>query len=341
MLHGTTETDLAQLSALLPDCTPDPPHSEDCQQFLTIKDSIAVLNGRHQRVMQALVDATDLLPTILTKITSDMQTLYENISLTPDTAPESIEVGVIPGPSSVTPPDAGEKKILTLYKALAPTITYTLNEQNQIANSLLGLPAATQKQSVATITALYAAPRFEGSGGAFFSWLPNRTFSNVTNVAVTGGVPAPTSIQIEMTKTTPPLIVPFAAANYRISPEFTWLGGRRGAVYLTAGVGLNAYDIQVEYPAGLSFSWRYLMISPLYHLGHGTHLIDGERVGQTWCQYGNGATATSSPPVCAGAPPAPATKSYWTGQFAIGISVRVPTTYASTKDLPYAPVSSH
>ena len=74
-------------------------------------------------------------------------------------------------------------------------------------------------------------------------------------------------------------------------------GGRRGAVYLTAGVALNPYDTQVEYAGGLSFSWRYLMISPLYHLGHATHLIDGETVGQTWCDYGGTATATSSPPL--------------------------------------------
>lgn len=330
-LNATLTKDFARLSALLPGCTPDQPHpSEDCQKYLKIKASIADLNGRHDRVAQALSDATDLLPGILTTLTPNMETLFENIRLTSDSTLEAVEVGVIPGPDSIPPSDAGEKKILTVYKALAPTITYTLNEQNEIANSLLSLPAATQKQSIATISALYAAPRFEGSAGAFFSWLPNRTYSNVTNVAVTGGVPAATSIQIEMTKTTPPLIIPFGAANYRISPEFTWLGGRRGAVYLTAGVGLNAYNTQVEYPAGFSFSWRYLMVSPLYHLGHGTHLIDGEMVGQTWCQYGNGATATSTPPLCTGAPPAPATKTYWTGQFAIGISVRVPTTYAST-----------
>lgn len=327
----TLAADFAQLKALLPECAPhQPTPSEDCQQFLEIQDSIAVLNARHDRVAQALSDATDLLPGILTALTPNMETLFENIRLTPDTAPESVEVGVIPGPDSIPPSDGGERKILTVYKALAPTITYTLNEQNEIANSLLSLPAATQKQSIATLTELYAAPRFEGSAGAFFSWLPNRTFSNVTNVAVTGGVPASTSIQIQMTKTTPPLIIPFGAANYRISPEYTWLGGRRGAVYLTAGVALNPYDTQVEYPAGFSFAWRYLMISPLYHLGHGTHLIDGEMVGQTWCTYASGATSMSSPPLCAGAPPAPSTKTYWTGQFAIGISVRVPTTFSST-----------
>ncbi len=318
-------------------CIPDQQNpSTDCQQYLSTGAAIDALNQRHDWVSRALSDATVLLPGIITKATTDMQSVYEYIRLTPDASPEDpVLVGVIPGPNSGPAPTDAEKNLF-LYKSLAPTITYTLNEQNEIANSLLGLPAATQKQSVETITALYAAPRFEGSTGAFFSWLPNRTYSNLTNVSVGSCVPSPTcvpaatSIQIEVTKTTPPLVIPFASANYRISPEYTWLGGRRGAVYLTAGVALNPYDTQVEYAGGLSFSWRYLMISPLYHLGHATHLIDGETVGQTWCDYGGTATATSSPPLCAGAPPAPSTKMYWTGQFAIGISVRVPSTFSST-----------
>jgi hypothetical protein len=184
-----------------------------------------------------------------------------------------------------------------------------------------------------TITMLYAEPRFEVSAGAFLSRLNNRTFSNITDVTITNGTPIPANVKLIETKTTRPLIIPFAAGNYRMSSEFTWpgwLGGRRGAIYGTFGVGLNPYNTQVEYFGGFSISWRYLMISPVYHLGHDTHLTQGEQVGQIWCQYGGGATATSSPPACAGSPPAPSTKTFWTGAFAVGISVRVPTTFTST-----------
>jgi hypothetical protein len=326
------QKDADELSRLVAPCSSDqksPP--PDCKDYLDLSKAISALGLRHERISSALSDAENLLPGMIPKITTDMETLYENIQLTPDANTiDPVVVGVIPGPKSGGQPTVVEKQALGTYKALAPQISYTLNEQNQIANSLLGLPSATQKQSIVTVSAVYAAPRFEGSAGAFFSWLPNRTFSNVTNVTVVGGVPAPTSIQIEMTKTTPPLVIPYAAANYRISREYTWLGGRRGATYLTLGVALNAYDTQVEYAGGFSFSWRSLMISPLYHLGHGIHLTDGETVGQTWCVYGNGATATSTPPLCTGPPPAPSTKTFWTGQFAIGISVRLPTTFTST-----------
>src|ERR1700693_3787442 len=113
-----------------------------------------------------------------------------------------------------------------------------------------------------------------------------------------GTMIAPVDVKIDMTKTGSPLVIPFAAANYRISPEYDWLGGRRKAIYATLGVGLNPYNTQVEYVGGFSFSWRYLMFSPLYHLGHGIHLTQGEQVGQIWCVYG--AASGSNPPPCAG-----------------------------------------
>ena len=178
------------------------------------------------------------------------------------------------------------------------------------------------------ITTLYAEPKFEVSAGAFLSWLPNRSFANKTEVTIKKGVPTATDVKIDMTKTVPPLVIPFPAANYRISPEYDWLGGRRKAFSATLGVGLNSSNTQVEYVGGFSFSWRYLMFSPLYHLGHGTHLTQGEEVGQIWCVYG--AASGSNPPACGGSPPSPTTKTYWTGAFALGISVRVPTTFSSS-----------
>jgi hypothetical protein len=263
----------------------------------------------------------------MTKISTDMQSLLTNILMARDTVHDPIPVGVISGPGSLNRPK-DEKKILAPYKALGPQIVYTLNAQNEVANSLLTLPTAAQKQAVVTITTLYAEPKFEVSAGAFLSWLPNRSFANKTEVTIKNGVPTPTDVKTDMTKTVPPLVIPFAAANYRISPEYDWLGGRRKALYATLGVGLNSYNTQVEYVGGFSFSWRYLMFSPLYHLGHGTHLTQGEEVGQIWCVYG--AASGSNPPACGGSPPSPTTKTYWAGAFALGISVRVPTTFSSS-----------
>ncbi len=300
---------------------PDP---DTYQKILTLKSE---LDARHQRVSDALTYAVDLLPTLITKISTDMQTTFANIVLTQDATDDPYFVGVIPPPGSLIY-RKDENTLLTPNKYLGPQITFTLNAQNEIANSLFTLPSATQKQAVASITALYAAPRFEVSAGAFFSWLPNPTFANKTDVVVTNGIPTPVDVKIDMTKTIGPLIIPFTAANYRISPEYNWIGGRRSAFYATLGLGLNPYNSQVEYVGGLSFSWRYLMFSPLYHVGHGIHLTQGEQVGQVWCQYG--AAAGSTPPPCGGSPPAPSTTNFWRGAFALGISVRVPTTYSAT-----------
>jgi hypothetical protein len=322
-----TYAELQNNLAALPQGKPD---DETYTKIQTLK---AQLDERKEQVSLAFTNSAILLPGFIAKASTDMQTLLTSISLAPGAPDQPTKVGTIPAPVSAGRRDNGEKKVLAAYNQLAPQVAYTLNVQNEIANPLLGLPSSTQKQPLVTITLLYAEPKFEVSAGAFLSWLNNRTFSNTTEVTITGVTPAPSDIKITESKTTRPLIIPFAAGNYRISPEFTWpawLGGRRGAVYGTLGVGLNPYNTQVEYFAGFSVSWRYLLLSPVYQLGHDTHLTEGEQVGQIWCQYGGGATATSTPPVCAGSPPAPSTKSFWTGAFALGISVRVPTSFSST-----------
>jgi hypothetical protein len=329
-IPATFDSTYGQLTNNLANLPTDKPDHETYQKIQTLK---AQLDERKAQVSRAIETYGVVLPGIITKVSSDMQTLLTNISVAVDVQRYPVRVGVIPSPVSAGHRNGGEQKVLAPYNQLAPQTVYTLNAQNEIANPLLGLPSSTQKQSLVTITLLYAEPRFEVSAGAFLSWLNNRTFSNNTDVTITNGRPVPSDVKIIETKTTRPLIIPFAAGNYRISPEFTWpgwLGGRRGALYGTLGIGLNPYNTQVEYFGGFSISWRYLMFSPVYQLGHGTHLTQGEQVGQIWCQYGGGATATSSPPLCAGAPPAPSTKNYWTGAFALGISVRIPTTFNST-----------
>lgn len=321
--YGDLQKNLAHLS-------PGKPNDDTYAQIQTL---VAQLDERKVQVSRAIETYSVVLPGFITKVSTDMQTLLTNISVAPNAPRDPVKVGTIPTPVSAGRHGGGEKKVLAPYNQLAPQVVYTLNAQNEIANPLLGLPSATQKQPLVTVTLLYAQPRFEVSAGAFLSWLNNRTFSNNTDVTITNGTPIPADVKLIETKTTRPLIIPFAAGNYRISPEFTWpgwLGGRRGAIYSTLGVGLNPYNTQVEYFGGFSISWRYLMFSPVYHLGHDTHLTQGEQVGQIWCQYGGGATATSSPPACAGAPPAPSTKTFWAGAFALGISVRVPTAFNST-----------
>lgn len=319
-------------SQLIVDLNNLPPDKPDHDTYQNIQILKAQLDEREAQVSRAILSYPVVLPGVLTKVSGDMQTLLTNISLAVDLPRDPVKAGVIPSPVKPGHPH-GEQKVLAPYDQLGPQTVYTLNIQNEIANPLLGLPSSTQKQALVTITLLYAEPRFEVSAGAFLSLLNNRTFSNSTDITITNGTPIPADIKLIETKTTRPLIIPFAGGNYRISPEFTWpgwLGKRRGAIYGTFGVGLNPYDTQVEYFGGLSISWRYLMFSPVYHLGHDAHLTQGEQVGQIWCQFGAGATAASSPPACAGAPPAPSTKSYWTGAFALGISVRVPTGFSNT-----------
>lgn len=298
----------------------------DATTFEQIQDLKKKLDDRKGRISQAIPTINELMPILVAKVSPDMQTLLANVNAVREQPADPTFLGAIPPPPFA--PTAANKR-LALYGALAPQITYTVNAQNEIANSLLSMPVATQKQAIASITVLYAEPHFEPSAGAFFSMLPNRTFANVTDTAVVDGVPAATDVRINMTKTIAPLVIPFVAGNYRISPEFTWLGRRRGALYATAGVALNPYNTQVEYAAGLSLSWRFLMFGPLFHLGHDSHLTGGEQPNQLWCQYA-GATPVAGVPACSSGPPNPATKMFWRGAFAFSIAVRTPTTYSST-----------
>ncbi|HEX4005471.1 MAG TPA: hypothetical protein VHX60_04805 [Acidobacteriaceae bacterium] len=292
------------------------------------------IEARYHRVQDEIGVYAFILPTAIGKITTDMQTLEGNIIVVPPPSapPPSVPptfVGDIPDPVSTDPADAGFHLIPS--RMLGRQTVYTLNAQNRILNSLLQLPAATQKQAVVTITALYADPRFEVSTGAFFSWMPNRTFANFTTVSIVGGTtPTQGEIIINETTSSPPEIIPFAAANYRLGHDFRSFAGRRGAVYGTLAVGLNPYNTTVEYAAGFSFSWRFLMFSPLFHIGENTHLTQGEMPNQVWCGYGSAYSATTTPPLCAGSPPAPSTTTFWRGAAAFGIGIRIPTTFAAT-----------
>lgn len=308
--------------------------SGDTEDYKKLERTSQVIEARHDRVANFLSGVMGAVPATLTKISTDMQNFYIALLNAPDKPAGIISLGVLYGPSAVDPSNEKVRKYLGVPIGVAPAVTYNVNVQNLITNTLLSAPAPTQRTLVAAIPLTFANPRFETSSGVFLSWLNNRTFANTTDVSVTttGTTQTPTQTDVKITETTTnrPLLIPYFAAHYRISPEWLWPGGRRGAFYVTGALGINPYLTDLEYAAGFGISWRYLMLSPVYHLGRSTHLTQGEQVGQIWCSYGSTATAMTIPPACAGAPPAPSTKDYLTGAFALGIGIRIPTIFVST-----------
>lgn len=257
----------------------------------------------------------------VTAINKDLQTYFVNLKETASaTYINNVEVGYIDDPHRLS------LQVANITRLLGRPVTYSINAVNQIAVMTTAVPTTAQKTSVATITVLYGDPIFEVSTGAILSFLPNRTFANQTLVNTnTSGIPATGNIIITQSLIRP-IVIPYVGANFRLGHDFL-VGRRRSAVYFTTAVGFNGYNTTAEYAVGPSFSWRMIMLSPLFHIGHDVHLTQGETVGEVWC---NTAAAPGSPTACSGAPPAPSSKSFWRGSFALGIGIRVPTSFGTT-----------
>jgi hypothetical protein len=196
-------------------------------------------------------------------------------------------------------------------KMVTRTITYALNTLNLVSNSQEAAPDPSKKKSLATVAINFAdtptgfsALRWEASAGVFFSTLPVRSFS-VAPVFTKGAVTDNTVAQNILH----PTVVPFAAANYRLTNDLGWTRWK-SAIYWTGAVGVNPNTVSADFASGLSISWRALMLSGLWHYGHDLRLTQGFAVGQSL-----GAAFKSSLP----------TQTFWTSSFAIGVSVRVPS----------------
>lgn len=190
-------------------------------------------------------------------------------------------------------------------------ITYALNALNLVANSQEAVPDPTKKKLLASIVINFAdspskpsALRWEASAGVFFSSLPVRSFSVAP--VFTSGVITDNKIAQNVLH---PTVVPFAAANYRISNDLGWTRWR-SAIYLTGAVGVNPNTVSADFASGLSISWRSLMFSPLWHYGHDVRLTQGLYVGESLGASFKGSLATQT---------------YWTSSFALGVSIRVPS----------------
>jgi len=192
------------------------------------------------------------------------------------------------------------------------TITYSLNTLNLVANPQEAVPDQNKKKLLTAVTINFAdtarrsigsAFRWEASAGAFFSTLPVRSFA-VAPVFTSGVITDKMIVQNVLH----PTVVPFAAANYRITndPPTRW----KSNIYWTGAVGINPNTVTADFATGPSISWRALMVSALAHFGHDVRLTQGLTVGQSL-----GAGFGGSLP----------TETHWATSFGIGLSVRVPS----------------
>lgn len=190
------------------------------------------------------------------------------------------------------------------------TVTYTVDTLNMVSNSLESAINPANKNTLATISVVYAgtsgvshysALRWEASAGVLLSTLPIRSFSAVP---VYSGSTVTSNVVRE--KAIYPTAVPFVAGNYKFENFHTrW----PSAMYGTIGVGLNPNTKSADFMLGISFSWRDLMFGVLCHFAHDVSLTDGfhdhEQLPATFSQ--------TVP-----------TRTHWTEALAFGISVRVP-----------------
>jgi hypothetical protein len=263
-----------------------------------------------------LVTQLSTLSGVLANVQKDFLTYYANINLTGGTL-LGTSAGGVPEPDGslglIFDPWDGTKQ--SVYpRFLGRNVTWSVNAVNQIGTSRTSVTTTASKTSIATITVIYANPHFEASAGAIFSFVHNRTFANVTQSSG--------AIDIQETGARPE-VIPFVAGNYRLHDFEVPLDHRRGAFYATAYVGLNPYTTLPEFGGGPTVSWRSFMLSAFYERAHDTKLIMGETLGPI-C----GTSATSIPPSCSTTPAAPTTSPFWVNGFGIGISIRVPTTFA-------------
>ena len=190
-------------------------------------------------------------------------------------------------------------------KLVTRQVTYAVDALNLAQNTADSIPDPKKKNTIVSVTVFYGDSKWEASAGTLFSTLAVRSFS--VNPIITGG--AVTDKQVGASPLYP-TVVPFAAANYRLTGDWKkpkW----RMATYWTFAAGINPNTLTADFATGPSISWRGLMFSGLWHLGHDTRLTQGLYKGES---LGTGYSGSAT------------TGTYWRfDRVAIGISVRVPS----------------
>jgi hypothetical protein len=238
----------------------------------SFQESVNRLRKRKVAIVNSMPAISSETGSAMDTISKDLNQYAMNLRLADGTGVHAVLGNIYdpifsanPGSSSRHPRKSGASAwTWTLMKFGRQTV-FSVNTVNLVDTSAALVPI-TQKKSIATITAVYADPIFEVSAGAFFSALPNRTFANQTQILQQAGCPdvnpvtppittVPTLCDVTIAEADRrPTIVPFAAGNWRLGPDFKWIDGRRGAAYFTTAVGIDPNTTTTEYAAGFSFS---------------------------------------------------------------------------------------
>jgi hypothetical protein len=187
-----------------------------------------------------------------------------------------------------------------------PSVTYNVNALNLILNPSTTTDN-TKKKLVVAITIVYGDARWEVSAGTFFSSIPVRSFA-ASPVFMAGSPDTITDKKVTESDVRP-LVIPFGAINYRLSHDLRkpmW----RENWYWSFAVGINPNTVTSDFATGPSWSYRGLMLSGFWHIGHDVRLIptSNVKVGDSL-----GASFSGSLP----------TQNYWRFDAAgIGISIR-------------------
>jgi len=297
-------------------------------------DSLQELLQARDRTTAVIASLATLLPGIQKDFQSYSESIQQATGMLPEADPDTA-LTALPNPFPLDtiydPLDTAGNPPGSLGTPYPPflgrQVAFTVNAINQLSTSRTSITGAATKVAVATITVIYADPRFEVSTGTIFSFLHNDSYANQTvTTPPAGSTLKPGSIIISETRKRPE-VIPFVAANWRLFNDFSMPDHRRGAIYGTGWIGINPYSVLPEYGGGPSISWRAFMLSFLYHRGHDLRLTQGLYTNEPVCDPTS--TAGGTPPPCSPAPPAPTTMTHGTNTFGIGISIRVPTTYTA------------
>jgi hypothetical protein len=225
-------------------------------------------------------------------VAKDLFGYGQRINDLPTPTQVDITLGPIPDPQTAKP------------TMVTRQVTYALDALNMVQNSREAIPTPSTKKTILSLTIVYGDSRWEGSAGTLFSTLAIRSFSVapiISNGAVTNKQVSESVLH--------PTVVPFAAANFRMSDDLKrprW----RMAWYWTFAAGGNPNTVSADFGTGPSLSFRGLMFSALWHLGHDVRATQGLYKNELLGTSFNG-TAT--------------TQDYWRfDRVALGISVRIP-----------------